>query len=91
MSISSLVVLGMPTTLIYDLIVFVLPYFVTHFSIALFLYGKISRWIFVKPKLYPPSKTVYLTTSLTKLSLMLTPLEFKHGKQSAIIVAQLIE
>jgi len=38
-----------------------------------------------------PSKTVYLTTSLTNLSLILTLLEFKHGKQSALIVAQLIE
>ena len=80
MSISSLVVLGIPTTLIIDLIVFVLPYFVAHVSIALFLYGTIFRWIFVKPKLYPPSKTVYLTTSLTNVSLNLTPLEFKHGK-----------
>ena len=30
----------MPTTLIYDPIVSVLPYFVTLFSIALFPYGK---------------------------------------------------
>ena len=36
-----------------------------------------------------PSKTVYLTTSLTNLSPILTLLE--HGKQSALIVAQLIE
>ena len=36
-------------------------------------------------------KTVYLTTSLTNLSLILTSLEFKHGKQSTLIVAQLIE
>ena len=45
----------------------------------------------MKLKLFSHSKTGYLTTSLTNLLLILTHLEFKHGKQSALIVAQLIE
>ena len=81
----------MPPTLIYDLIVSVPPYFVTRFSIALFLYGTIFRLIFVKPKLSLPLKTAYLTTTSINLSLTLTLLESEHGKQSALIVAQLIE
>ena len=52
------------------------------FLIASFPYGSISHWIFMKLKLYLPSKTIYLTTSLPNLLLpvILTPLEFKHGK-----------
>ena len=63
--------------------------FLTHFSIALLVYGHSSLHS-PKLKLSLPSKTVYLTTSLTNLSLILILLEFKHGKQSALIVAQLI-
>ena len=77
MSISSLVVLGMPTTLVYNVTMFVPPYFVTHFSITLFLYGTISLWIFLKLKLHLPSMTIFLATSLTNLSLSLTPRNLK--------------
>ena len=58
-SILSLVVPGMPTTL--------LPYFMTHFSIALFLCGTISCWIFVKLKL--KDRLFNIENSLPSLSL----------------------
>ena len=55
------------------------------------LWNNISLDIRETKALSIPLKTVYLTTSLTNLSLTLTLPEFKHRKQSALMVVQLIE
>ena len=57
------------------------------FNRIVFLWSNISLDI-RETKAPLPLKTVYLTTPLTNLSLTLTLLEFKQGKQSALIVVR---